>query len=84
MAALGFERSDDGVIWKHARENGFCILTKDNDFEAKSRLYGCPPKVVQLKCGNRKTSALMAILRSNHAEIEEFLQDTVDCLMYLG
>jgi len=84
VVELSFDTSDDSIIWQHAKENSLCILSKDNDFEAKSRLYGCPPKVVQLKCGNRKTSAVMAILRANSTELADFLNDTEDCLMYLG
>ncbi len=84
VGALGLDRSDDGILWLRAKEEGLCILTKDSDFEAKSRLYGCPPKVIQLNCGNQKTSAIMTILRSQFDELKEFLQDTEDCLMYLG
>jgi predicted nuclease of predicted toxin-antitoxin system len=84
VASLGMDKADDAIVWNHAKNHGFCILTKDNDFEAMSRLYGCPPKVIQLTCGNRKTSEIMSILRSNNQEIDKFLRDAEDCLMYLG
>lgn len=84
VLALGMDRADDSIVWSHAKGHGFCILSKDNDFEAKSRLFGCPPKVIQLTCGNRKTSEIMHLLRSNRTEIGKFLVDEQDCLMYLG
>ena len=45
----------DTEIWEFARTNGFCILTQDADFAERSRLYGSPPKVVWLRCGNAPT-----------------------------
>jgi predicted nuclease of predicted toxin-antitoxin system len=41
--ALGVS-SDDISIWNHAKSNSFIILTKDNDFDERSQLEGCPPK----------------------------------------
>ncbi|MEO6690802.1 MAG: DUF5615 family PIN-like protein [Saprospiraceae bacterium] len=36
--------TEDLAIWEFAKNNGYTIVTKDNDFESMSRLYGCPPK----------------------------------------
>ena len=47
--------ADDLSIWNFARDNGFIILTKDNDFDERSQLEGCPPKIVHLVCGNQIT-----------------------------
>ncbi len=84
VVSLRMDTADDGLIWLHAKDQEFCILTKDNDFEAKSRLYGCPPKVVQLRCGNRKTSQVLALLRQHIAELKDFLGQREDCLMLLS
>ncbi len=46
----------DHEIWGFAKEHEFVILTKDNDFDELSQLFGCPPKVIRLMCGNNKTS----------------------------
>ncbi len=42
----------DTEIWEFAKLNDFCIVTQDADFAERSRLYGSPPKVVWLECGN--------------------------------
>lgn len=34
----------DRVIWQYAREHGLIIVTKDEDFQHLSVLYGAPPK----------------------------------------
>lgn len=49
-------RAADREIWSYAGGNGYVILTKDNDFDEFTQLYGYPPKVVHLVCGNRSTS----------------------------
>ncbi|MGH8568854.1 MAG: DUF5615 family PIN-like protein [Gammaproteobacteria bacterium] len=49
---LGMERADDKAIWDYARQHGFTIVTQDSDFHELSVLYGSPPKIVWLKCGN--------------------------------
>jgi len=75
--------TEDSASWSFAKNNGYTILTKDNDFETMSRLFGCPPKVIQLVCGNKKTMELISILEKNSAAIESFDSDDENCLMYL-
>jgi predicted nuclease of predicted toxin-antitoxin system len=36
------ETSSDRQIWDYAKENGFTIVTKDDDFEQRSILSGHP------------------------------------------
>ncbi len=52
---LGLEQRDDLVVWQHARDHGFVIVTKDGDFHQLSFLLGSPPKVVWLRLGNCTT-----------------------------
>ncbi|NJP12620.1 MAG: DUF5615 family PIN-like protein [Leptolyngbyaceae cyanobacterium RU_5_1] len=73
--------ADDGEIWEFAKEQGFCIITQDADFAERSRLYGAPPKVVWLRCGNAPTSEVEAILRAGADAIQELINSaTLDCL----
>ena len=81
---LNMDSASDELIWLHAKETGLAILSKDNDFEAKSRLYGCPPKVVQMKCENLKTRQIPNIFRAHVSELSEFLTDTEDCLLLIN
>ncbi|WP_242017569.1 DUF5615 family PIN-like protein [Trichocoleus sp. FACHB-69] len=61
---------DDSEIWEFAKIQGFCIVTQDADFAEKSRLYGSPPKVIWLRCGNTPTSNMEAILRSGQRQFK--------------
>ena len=74
--------ADDFEIWNYARENGFTILTKDNDFDELSQINGCPPKVIHLSCGNKPTLFISNLLLSYEKEIRQFVgSDTDNCLM---
>jgi len=73
--------TDDSEIWEFAKAQGFCIVTQDADFAERSRLYGAPPKVIWLRCGNAPTSNVEAIFRSGVETIQEFIGNTaLDCL----
>jgi len=66
---LGLGAADDEAIWRHAREHGFAIVTKDSDFHERSLLQGYPPKVVWIRRGNCSTDEIAAILRRHEADI---------------
>ena len=58
-------------IWNYAQDNGFLIITKDNDFVELMDLYGFPPKVVLLKTGNNSSKALTELLINIREKIIE-------------
>ncbi len=71
----------DSEIWEFARKNDFCIVTQDADFAERSRLYGSPPKVVWLRCGNAPTKQVEALLCSGAEAIQELLNNpNLHCL----
>ena len=49
------QQADDATIWEFAKNNGYMIVSKDEDFHQRSFLYGHPPKVVWLRLGNCST-----------------------------
>lgn len=77
--------ADDLTIWKFAKENNFVILTKDNDFDERSQLEGCPPKIVHLICGNKSTSGILALLLLNQRELLLFGEsDSDNCILKIS
>ncbi len=73
--------ADDNEIWEWAKVQNFYIVTQDADFAEKSRLYGSPPKVIWLRCGNATTSQVESILRSAVEAIQELSSNSnLDCL----
>ena len=76
VRAAVLDRSPDDRIWEYAKANDFCVVTQDSDFAERSRLYGAPPKVVWLRCGNATPEQVESILRSNAALITELILDS--------
>ncbi len=63
----------DTKIWEFAKVNDFCIVTQDADFAERSRLYGSPPKVVWLRCGNATTDQVETLIHFGEEAIQELL-----------
>ncbi len=77
--------TDDSAIWNFAIKNKFAILTKDNDFDERSRLFGCPPKIIHLVCGNQSTQYILNMIIKSIESIEQFLEtDHKDCILKIS
>ena len=72
---LGLERADDRTLWRYAREHGFALLTQDADFQELATLYGAPPKVIWLTCGNRRRDFITRLLLVRHEAVLAFAKD---------
>ncbi len=67
-------QADDMDVWRFAKEEGFCILTKDKDFQQLSVFHGAPPKVIWLRIGNASTKRIMNMMEHERASILHFLE----------
>ena len=67
--------AQDRDIWVHARDSGFAIVSKDNDFQQMSFVFGAPPKVVWIRRGNCSVDEIEESLRTNASRIFEFDED---------
>ena len=81
VKSLGMMKAEDVVIWSHAAQNGFTIVSKDSDFQQRSLLLGIPPKVVWLKVGNCPTSKVEKLLRDHSVELHTFETDPKQSLL---
>ena len=64
--------ADDSAIWEYAKAHSFIIVSKDSDFQARSLLYGTPPKFIGLRVGNCSVRAIENLLRKQSAAIHTF------------
>src|SRR5437879_3026846 len=69
---IGMATVDDFVIWGHAAQHGFTVVSLDADFYDLSVLRGHPPKLIWLRCGNSTVMEIERLLRANHKRIEGF------------
>lgn len=77
----GLESANDKAVWEYARDNNFIVVTQDSDFHEMSILYGQPPKIIWLKCGNQTKQQMAEILINNHSAIEQFDNDSELCCL---
>ena len=71
----------DSVIWEFSKQNGYTIVSKDDDFEKLAILKKSPPKVIFLKVYNANTSAVAEILINNRPEIEAFCKSDTNHIL---
>ena len=56
------QNADDRRIWEYARQQGFTIITFDEDFYNIQLLKGFPPKIIWFKTGNLRRKQLEEFL----------------------
>lgn len=80
VSGEGLLQKFDADIWHFAKTNNIVIITKDHDFSDMSHLYGCPPKVIKLDCGNKTTEYIYGILSNGFELIKNFAESS-NCYM---
>ncbi len=69
---LGMKEATDTQIWQYAKTNGFAVVSKDSDFQARSLLLGHPPKFIWLRVGNCPVKTVEDLLRRYSVAIHTF------------
>ena len=70
VTLVGLGSTDDLAVWRFAREQGFAVVTKDNDFLDLAALHGSPPIVIRLVLGNSSNQRVLAALLAHREAIE--------------
>jgi predicted nuclease of predicted toxin-antitoxin system len=83
VASAGLDHSTDEVIWAHALDNGFAIITKDSDYQQMSFLRGHPPKVIWLAGGNCSVDEIKTLLTKNLESIRGLETDENISLLFI-
>ena len=73
LREIGLRDAEDGSIWAYALQNGAVILTKDEDFAARSQQVANGPVVVWLRVGNCSNAALRSWLEPRLAGIVQLV-----------
>ena len=80
---VGLSEATDEAVWRCAAEQGLTIVTKDADFHQRSFLFGHPPKVVWVRCGNASTSVIERLLRDRQIELIQFSTNTEGAVLII-
>jgi predicted nuclease of predicted toxin-antitoxin system len=81
---VGLGSTTDQEIWANAREHGFAVISKDDDFRSLSLVNGAPPKVIWLRIGNASTAGIEAFIRSALVKIRTFEISPEESLLVLS
>ena len=81
---IGLGGQPDAVIWAYALENGFTIVSKDEDLRDLSLSRGHPPKAIWLVIGNTGTDRVADLLQANRDRIAASLDQDEDSLLSLN
>ena len=83
LCDLQLKGKSDRQIWDFASDNGYTIVSKDDDFRGLSLLFGAPPKVIWLVVGNTSTAEILRILLAHTTAIEDFINEPLTSLLTL-
>jgi predicted nuclease of predicted toxin-antitoxin system len=72
---LGLAEADDHAIWQYAGSKGFVLVSQDADFADIATLFGPPPKLIWLRCGNQPNEVIEWLLRNHAGTIKAFEED---------
>ena len=82
VSEIGLSSSSDEDLWRHARDNGFTLVSKDADFHQMSFLRGFPPKVVWIRKANCSVRDIETLLSDRADVIRDFIaQEEASVLM---
>jgi predicted nuclease of predicted toxin-antitoxin system len=73
--------AEDTKIWQYAKDNGYTIITRDNDFNDLIAIRGFPPKIIWLRTGNCSRKYTADLLIRSKQEIQELLKSEVHGLL---
>jgi predicted nuclease of predicted toxin-antitoxin system len=70
VAQVGLSGANDRAVWQYARDQGYVLVSKDDDFLDLAAHHGPPPVVIRLALGNcpneRIVQALLGQARAIH------------------
>lgn len=70
---IGLDESLDISTWRYARQHGYDVLTKDEDFRRLVPAEGFPPRVVAVQNAQVPVKELAAFLLARLPQLEAFL-----------
>lgn len=73
VEVVGLRDAEDSEIWAHALESGAVIMTKDEDFAARSTQASKAPVIVWLRVGNATNPVLQAWIEARLPGIMQLL-----------
>ena len=74
VALAGLQSESDAAVWEFARQHGYVIVTKDDDFTGLQALQGFPPKLIVLQLGNCTNQQVLDVLLASEDRLVALLE----------
>ena len=75
---IDLDNSPDTSIWRYARQHGYDVLTKDEDFLRLVLAEGFPPRVVAVQNAQVPVATLAAFLLARLPQLRAFLEEQTE------
>ena len=75
VALLSLDKASDKEVWQYAKDEDYCLVSKDSDFNEMLASKGFPPKVIWIRLGNCTSHQIVNLLKTHHQIIEGFFED---------
>ena len=83
VTQLGLQGASDASVWRAARDGGFVLVSKDDDFRSLALVRGAPPKVVILRIGNASTDQIAERVLDAQLQVEAFAVDAAATVLII-
>lgn len=83
VSQFALSAANDVVIWDFAKQNNYCIVSKDSDFRNKSFLHGAPPKIIWVSPGECTTEGIHLYFKVNQSKIHDFLNEPLAAILMI-
>jgi predicted nuclease of predicted toxin-antitoxin system len=74
VTLLGLESASDQEIWLRAKNDGYVVVTRDEDFQELSLVWGTPAQVIRLRTPNLNRAAVLKMLLDYKGQIHHALE----------
>ncbi len=64
----------DSEIYTYAKENGYVIMSKDDDFLNQLQKHGSPPALIWITSGNTSNAKMREILTSTLPKVKNLIE----------
>lgn len=73
LRSLELRDVNDKVIFDRARQENAVLMSKDDDFVKLIEIYGSPPKMIWITCGNTSNARMCEILNKTLRQAVDLL-----------
>jgi len=75
VTALSMKSCEDSTIWNYAKENGFTLVSKDEDFIRLLGDKGSSPALIWIRTGNCKNRELIEAVVKTMPDAISFIEN---------